>query len=356
MNMANVKTKAIRVGVIGAGWWAGALHLPELKADPRVTIAAVSRLGRAELDRIQSAFGAEAGYEDYQEMLAREALDAVVIASPHTLHYQHASAALERGCHVLVEKPMTTSAHEARRLVSLSEHHKSVLMVAYGFNFAPMVERARRLLADGAIGPIRHVNLHMASSLEDLFSGQGLLAARDAMFQPAASTWADPKNAGGYGWGQLTHALGVLFRIADLEPLDVFATTELSSSGVDISDAAAIRFTNGATGVLSGTALIPKHLPSQLDIRLFGSEGTFVLDMDKERLEVHRNDQSSTIVPLPRGSGDYPRAAPIRAFIDVCCGVDLDNPAPGIVGQRSTEVLDALYRSAASRQVETCWS
>jgi predicted dehydrogenase len=352
--MANVATKTLRVGVIGAGWWASALHLPELKADPRVKIAAVSRLGRAELDRVQSTFGAEAGYEDYREMLAEAALDAVVIASPHTLHFLHASAALEHGCHVLVEKPMTTSAREARQLVSLAEQKKLILMVAYGFNFAPMVEHARKLLADGAIGPVRHVNLHMASSLEDLFSGQGLAAARDAMFQPASSTWADPKNAGGYGWGQLTHALGILFRIADLEPLDVFATTQLSSSGVDMSAAAAIRFTNGATGVLSGTALIPKHLPSQLDIRLYGSEGTLLLDMDQGRLEVHRNDQSSSIVPLPAGAGDYLRAAPLRRLIDVCYGARLDNPAPGIVGQRSTEVLDALYRSAVSRLVESC--
>ncbi len=251
---------------------------------------------------------------------------------------------------------MTTCAQEARRLVSLAEQKKSVLMIAYGFNFAPMVERARELLAGGAIGAVRHVNVHMASSLEDLFSGQGLLAARHAMFQPAASTWADPKNAGGYGWGQLTHALGILFRIADLQPLDVFATTQLSSSGVDICDAATIRFTNCATGVVSGTALIPKHLPSQLDIRLFGSEGTLLLDMDKERLEVHRDDESSTIVPLPAGSGEYLRTAPVRAFIDVCCGVRFDNPAPGIVGQRSTEVLDALYRSAVSQQIEPCAS
>jgi hypothetical protein len=78
--------------------------------------------------------------------------------------------------------------------------------------------------------------------------------------------------------------------------------------------------------------------------------------MDKERLEVHRDDQSSTIVPLPPGSGQYLRTAPLRAFIDLCCGVRRDNPAPGIVGQRSTEVLDALYRSAASRQVEPCAS
>lgn len=352
--MPTVAARTIRVGVIGAGWWASTLHLPELKADSRVTIAAISRLGRAELDRVCAAFGAQAGYEDYEEMLARERMDAVIVASPHTLHYRHASAALARGCHVLVEKPMTTSAREAQHLVRLAEEKRLALMVAYGFNFCPMVERARELLAEGTIGTVRHLNLHMASPLEDLFSGKGLLEASAAMFQPAASTWADPANAGGYGWGQLTHALGVLFYVADLEPLDVFARIQSSASGVDMSDAASITFTNGATGALSGSGLLPKHLPIQLNVRFLGSKGTLLLDVDGERLEVHRSDGSSSAMPVPTGTGLYPAAAPIRAFIDLCCGARRDNPAPGVVGQRSTEVLDALYRSATSQRVEAC--
>jgi predicted dehydrogenase len=343
-----------RIGVIGAGWWATTLHLPELKADDRVTIGAVSRLGRAELDRVQAAFGAKSAYEDYRTMLANESLQGVIVCSPHTLHYEHARAALEQGCAVLVEKPFTTDAREARALNSLAAEKKAGLMVAYGYNFAPMVQRAAELLADGAIGEVEHVALHMASSLEDLLSGQGLLEAKDAMFQPSASTWSDPKNAGGYGWGQLTHALGILFYLTDLEPLDVFATTVVSSSGVDISDAVSVRFNNGASGAMSGTALIPKHLPSQLDIRLYGSKGTLIIDMERERLELHLQDKKSNVVQLPAGSGLYPRAAPVRAFINMCCGSDAANPAPGIVGQRATEVLDALYRSAASRRVEAC--
>ena len=97
-----------RIGVIGAGWWAVANHIPVLRSLPACEIVAVSRLGTAELAEVQSTFGIDRGFEDYQQMLDNVAMDGVVIASPHTLHFEHASAALAKGCHVLVEKPMTT--------------------------------------------------------------------------------------------------------------------------------------------------------------------------------------------------------------------------------------------------------
>src|SRR6516162_7623537 len=100
----------VRIGVIGAGWWATAAYLPLLAADPRVEIAAVNRLGTAELERVKREFRAAAAFEDYREILASVELDAVLVTSPHTLHFEHASAALQRGAHVLVEKPMTTTA------------------------------------------------------------------------------------------------------------------------------------------------------------------------------------------------------------------------------------------------------
>src|SRR6185312_3954686 len=83
----------IRVGIIGAGWWATAGYLPLLAADSRVEIAAVNRLGRTELERVQREFGACAAFEDYREMLASVELDAVLVTSPHTLHFEHAAAA-----------------------------------------------------------------------------------------------------------------------------------------------------------------------------------------------------------------------------------------------------------------------
>ena len=97
----------------------------------------------------------------------------------------------------------------------------------------PMVDAVRKHLADQGvqpasfyyekfagsgvvteIGEIQHGVLQMASALEDLFAGQPMKETEGQMFRPPASTWADPKKAGGYGWGQLVHALGHRARVA----------------------------------------------------------------------------------------------------------------------------------------------
>ena len=138
------------------------------------------------------------------------------------------------------------------------------------------------------ISLIQHVVLQMASALEDLFAGEPMKETEGHMFRPPPSTWADPARAGGYGWGQLVHALGLLFRIADLEPSRVFAMTGKSPAGVDYYDAVVVRFANGATAAVSGSATSPKHRGNQIDLRIFGSEGVLLLDIERERLEVRR--------------------------------------------------------------------
>ena len=127
----------------------------------------------------------------------------------------------------------------------------------YGWNFKGWTDEARALVANGEIGRIEHVVLQMASALEDLFAGQPMKETEGHMFRPPASTWADPARAGGYGWGQLVHALGLMFRIADLEPSRVFAVTGKSPTGVDYYDAAVVQFANGATASVSGSATCP---------------------------------------------------------------------------------------------------
>jgi predicted dehydrogenase len=266
------------------------------------------------------------------------------------LHFEHAKAALEKGCHVLVEKPLTASAGDARALIDIAAKAGREIVVAYGWNFKAWTEEARRLAS--RLGRIEHLVLQMASALDDLFAGQPMKETEGAMFRPPASTWADPKQAGGYGWGQLVHALGLLFRITDLVPESVFAATGKSPAGVDYYDAAVIRFANGATGSVSGSATVPKHRGFQVDLRVFGSEGMLLLDIERERLELRRRDGDDTVVPMAPGDGAYSCAEPLRVLVDYCLGGKPRNGAPGLVGQRAVEVLDAMYRSAASGRME----
>jgi predicted dehydrogenase len=339
-----------RIGVIGAGWWAVVNHIPVLQALPGCEVVAVNRLGADELRAVSEKFGVAAAFEDWRAMLDAVPMDGVVISSPHVVHFEHARAALEKGCHVLVEKPLTTNAAEARALVALAAGKGRQIVVPYGWNFRPFAAEARRLAA--GVGRIEHVVLQMANALDDLFAGEPMLETEGAMFRPPASTWADPRRAGGFGWGQLVHALGLMFRVADLAPAEVFAMTGNSKAGVDYYDAATVRFAGGATGSVSGAATLPKGRPVQIDLRIFGTEGMLLLDIERERLELRRRDGRDEVIALAPGDGAYECETPLRVFVDICNGRAVDNPADGLVGARAVEVLDAMYRSAASGRPE----
>jgi predicted dehydrogenase len=341
-----------RLGFVGAGWWATDNHIPVAISSGKAELCAVCRLGIRELAEVKDAFGFAFATEDVDAMLEEVELDGVVITSPHGLHFEHARKALDAGAHVMVEKPMTTSASDARYLVAKAAAVGKQILVPHGWNFRPYTTRARELVRGGAIGTIRHIALHMASPAESLFSGKPYPGTEKNMFRPPASTWADPRNFGGYGWGQLPHVLGCLFQIADITPRSVFAIVGRSPTGADIYNAATILFVDGATGSLSGSGTVPTNSRFQVDLRLFGTEGMLLLDLERERLELRRSDDKNEDFRIEAGDGHYVCEEPMLRFIDLCLGLPVVNDAPGEVGMRSIEVIDAMYRSVASGRAE----
>lgn len=343
-----------RIGFIGAGWWATANHLPLLAARPDVELTAVCRLGRAELEQVRERFGFRHAYEDYTAMLAEVELDAVVVVSPHTLHHAHARAALERGLHVLCEKPMCTRAGHARELVRLAEARGLHLMVPYGWHYKPFVQEAHRQLAAGAIGEVQYALCHMASPIRRLLQGERMERmpggqAGDLVFVPDPATWADPEIAGGgYGHAQLSHATGMLFWLTGLRAESVYATMSAPGARVDVYAALSVRFEGGAVGTVSGAGTVPEGQPFQVDLRLFGTEGMLLLDVERERLEVRRNDGRDFTLFPERGTGAYSCEGPPHNFVELVLGRTQENHAPGWAAMRSVELLDAAYRSAAS--------
>jgi len=341
-----------RLGFVGAGWWATSNHIPVAMRSGKAELAAVCRLGAHELARVKNEFAFAYATEDVDAMLAEVKLDGVVITSPHGLHFEHARKALDAGMHVMVEKPMTTNASDARCLVGKAAEVKKQILVPHGWNFRPYTRRARELVRGGAIGTVRHIALQMASPAETLFNGKPYPGTELNMFRPPASTWADPLNFGGYGWGQLPHALGCLFQIADVVPRNVFAYAGRSSTGADIYNAVTILFADGATGSLSGAGTVPMNSRFQVDLRLFGTDGMLLLDLERERLELRRNDDRNEDFHIEVGDGRYTCEEPMLRFIDLCLGLPVVNEAPGEVGLHSIEVIDAMYRSIVSGRAE----
>lgn len=342
----------VRLGVIGVGWWSAVNHIPTVLARDDAVVAALADPAEDRLKIAGEKFGVPALYSDYREMIASERLDGVLVASPHVAHFDNASAALAAGCHVLVEKPMTTSAADARALVAAAEAAGRQILIPCGWNFADYTAVAARWVAEGGIGRIEHVTCVMGSALEDLFAGAPMIETAEHLFRPPPSTWADPARAGGYAWGQMSHSLAWVYHVAGLAPAEAFCFAGKSPAGVDYYDAGAVRFTSGATMAAAGAATVPKHCGFQLDIRLFGSEGELMFDVERERLELRRRDGRDRVQPMPKGSTAYNGAAPVHRFIDICAGLPVENPSNALVGQRVVETLDAMYRSAASGRAE----
>jgi predicted dehydrogenase len=356
-------TKKVRLGFIGAGWWATANHMPLLARRDDVELGAVCRLGRDELRQVQERFGFPFATESAEELIAHPGLDAVVVSSPHTLHYQHARLALERGLHVMCEKPMCTRAEHARELVRLARDKGLHLLVPYGWHYKPFVRQAKRWLDEGAIGVIQYVLCHMASPIRSLLQGQRFQVesnsgqAGGVLFEPDPKTWADPEVAGGgYGHAQLSHSTGMLCWLSGLEPQSVYALMTAPDSRVDLYDALSVRFSSGAIGTVSGAGTVPPSGKAefQVDLRLFGSEGMLLLDCERARLELHRHDGRSDKLPLPEGAGAYSCEGPPDNFVDLILGKTRDNLAPGEAALGSVLLLDAAYRSARSGQAESC--
>jgi len=338
--------KKVRIGFIGAGWWATTNHMPLLAKRDDVEFVGVCSLGRELLATVKEKFNFPLATEDLHELLEQD-LDGVVVTTPHHLHHQHALAALERGCHVMVEKPMTLHAAEAWQLVDAANARNLHLLVPYGWHYKPFVQEAKQLLDAGAVGRIGHVLCHMASPTLSLIGGQGAPPSQwtPTIAAPDPNTWQNPAQGGGYAHGQVTHSSAMMFWLTGLRAREVTCRMAAPNWSVDLYDAASVLFDNGALGTISGAATLPDGSKYQVDIRVFGDEGALLLDVERERLEVRRHDGKNFTMAIPHNAGDYECDVPPNRLVELIQGHGV-NQSPGEVAARSVELIDAMFRSA----------
>jgi predicted dehydrogenase len=341
-----------KIGVIGAGWWATENHIPVLKSFPDVEVSAICALGSEQLQKVQQRFSIPYATEDYRELLAHQDLDGIVVSSPHNFHYSHAVAVLERKLPVLCEKPMALKSSEAAHLVALVEEKGVPLLVPYGWNYTQMAEVSKNAIDRGLIGNIEHVLCHMGSPLRDLLSGTGAWVAENSMLTPGQNTWGNPTTGGGFANGQLTHALGLMYWITGLQPATVFAMVGRSAGGSDLYNAISCRFTNGATGMLGGAGTMPRHSPFQVDIRIFGSRGMIVIDVERPRVEIYCNDGKTFNEITDQKPGAYECINPLKTFVELTRGNPAENRSPAWLGKRVVDTLEAGLLSAETGKTE----
>jgi predicted dehydrogenase len=339
----------VRVAVIGTGWWSTQAHLPALEAHPAAEIVALADPDAEALARAAERFGVGQTFEDAASLLAAVELDAAVVAVPNALHAPVARACLERGLHVLLEKPMTVDPADADDLADLADRRGLGLIMGYGWHYNRQVLDVRAAIAEGRIGEIEAVSCLFASVVRELYRGRPE-RYRDvlgySLTTPRPATYRDTSlSGGGQGQSQLTHAAALLQWLTGLESVEVAAFTADQDVGTDLVDAVSIRFSNGAIGSIVSTGGVVPTQPELLEYRIFGRAGHIILDVDGGTASIHLADGSvETLDQLPEEQR-YPESAPVRDLVAVAQGREASG-SPPLLGARTVALVDAMYRSA----------
>jgi predicted dehydrogenase len=371
-----------RIAVIGAAWWSQGWHLPQLHRNPDSEIAAIMQRSEQPVaaaflnltletkTQLRERYPGVPIYNSCEEMIADKdlmaRLDGVIICTAHACHMEMGSQFLAAGKHVLMEKPMTVDVAEARELAAAAAAlaPRVTFMVNNTANFRDKCFEARRLVEDGHLGDLHHVLCVMYSPLMFLFDDP----ANDGWVKPTGTMVQSDGSGNGFGWGQLSHLLGWVLFVGGLDVEEVTAITHRSEkSGADITDAALIRCARGISVSLSGGCNWPgnehgaQKTGKYFEIKMFGSKGVLMYGGDDKdptsgRLELRNLDGSESsisegfLMENTEAEGNGPES--LLHFIAACRGLPYRNGANQEVGLQAVRVLDAMYRSAASRQTE----
>lgn len=158
----------IRYAVVGLGHIAQAAVLPAFAHAKNSRLTAFVSGDPVKLAKLARKYGVENNfsYDDYDDLLGSGIIDAVYIALPNSMHYDYALRALERGVHVLCEKPLTTSSRDAEELVRAADESGARLMTAYRLHFERANLEAAEIVRSGRIGEPRFFNSSFSLQLK----------------------------------------------------------------------------------------------------------------------------------------------------------------------------------------------
>jgi predicted dehydrogenase len=286
--------RKLRMGMVGGGKDAfiGAIHRIAANSDGLIELVcgALSINKDIAIDSGRSLFLPEnRTYLTYDEMIEKEAalpegerMDFVTIVTPNFAHFAPAKMALEKGFHVVIEKPITFTLDEAKELKSIVEKTGKILALTHTYTGYPIVKHAKELVKQGAFGKIRKIYVAYH---------QGWLSKLSEREGNAQAAWrTDPKRSGKAGaMGDIgTHAFNLAEYITGLKVTEVCAALNIVVEGRMLDDDGGVflKFDNGATGVLTATQIAAGE-ENNLSIKIYGEEGG---------LEWHQQEPNTLLV------------------------------------------------------------
>ncbi len=273
----------LRVGLLGLGAIAQVVHLPILHSMPGVKIAGVCDVDRSKASALAGRFGIERVYRSDDDVFADPDLDGIIICTPSYLHHSQATAALEAGKHVLVEKPLALHAADAQSVIETAQRVGKTLMVAMNNRYRPDIQALKPFVKNGELG--------------DVFLLRGAwLNKKQRLTRP---TWRHRKETAG---GGVMMDLGVQTIDLALWFLDFPAARSVvchthPGEGMEVEDSAAmlLRLQNGAAVSLS----LSWSLVADRDrhyMRLLGTRGSGSI----QPLAVHKEIEQGLLDVTPQ--------------------------------------------------------
>ena len=349
----------MKVGIIGASF-ARAAYLPALAHVPGAEVVAIAS-GRLESARSAAdAFGVPHAYDDWQAMLSDHAFDLVCIATPTNLHAAQALGALAAGAHVLCEKPTAMNAAEAAQMLHAAEAAGRIHMIDHELRFNPNRAHIARMIAEGDLGQIRHVNIaNIGNSWADPSS------------RPKGDWWSLADQGGGRLGANGSHQvdmlrwwLGEVAWVTGAAPtlipdrLDKATGTPWAATADDLAWMG-LEMASGALAQVFMSGVAAQNMGNQTQI--FGSKGTITLDNADEKLrfampgqgfeDITQPDPNAALPGLNAGIWNVSVVAVLREMAAAIAeGRPLARGATFRDGLANQKVLDAVRQSGTERR------
>jgi predicted dehydrogenase len=326
----------MKVGIVGAG--IGSVHARGYLKCPDVEVKALCHLDIERRQRFFDEYGVKEAYEDFDRMLADKEIEAISICVPNDLHAPMTIAALNAGKHVLCEKPISTNASDAKKMVEAGKKSGKIFMMAFNNRFRGDSQMLKKCIENGDLGEI-------------YYAKTGWVRRKGT---PGMGTWFTQKERS--GGGPLidlgVHMLDLtLWLMGNPKPVYVLGSTyakfgpamaKQQGKTYDVEDLATamVKLENGATIALE--ASWHSHVERERSYNQFiGTKGG--AEFDPLRIYTDINGQSADIQLQYRNQNGH--EAEIVHFVE-CIRENKTPISQGIHGLHVQYILDALYESS----------
>ena len=250
----------LRFGIVGIGSFSAGRHVPNLRETGKAEIVAICRRNQELLDLAGPALEVSNLYNDWHRMIDEVQLDAVVVSTPNHMHAECAVEAMQKGLHVLVEKPMALSIEDATNMISVSQQTENTLSVGYNCRYLSHWQSVKKHISEGYIGIVRQITASYGvnarwfwqrekAALEE-FSGDTKSEELKSMLRADAARdnhWrTDSKQIGGSLFVEVgTHLVDLMHWLTASKPIEVFAYSNTADMPVEAFITAQARLDSG---------------------------------------------------------------------------------------------------------------